>query len=136
MKRKRPQRVIIRDEEVLSKILKIKGEHPLWGYRRVWSYLKYRLGENINKKRICRVMKENSLLVTKNVRLKAKRTVTRAKPKASRPNQFWGIDMTKITNRTIWVDVFGNSVGLVYEGDNRTLSWNAVKSKRLAKGIK
>lgn len=35
MKRKRSQRVIIRDEEVLSKILKIKGEHPLWGYRRV-----------------------------------------------------------------------------------------------------
>lgn len=41
-------------------------------------------------------MKENSLLVTKNERLKAKRTVTRAKPRASRPNQFWGIDMTKI----------------------------------------
>jgi len=88
MKRNRSQRVINRDEEVLKKILKIKGEHPLWGYRRVWLYLKYRLGENINKKRIYRVMKENSLLVTKNVRLKAKRTSTRPKPRASRPNQF------------------------------------------------
>jgi len=40
-------------------------------------------------------MKENRLLVTKNVRLKAKRTRTRPKPRARRPNQFCGIDMTK-----------------------------------------
>ncbi len=43
-----------------------------------------------------RVMKENSLLVTKNMRLKAKRTPMRSKPIATKINQYWGMDMTKI----------------------------------------
>jgi hypothetical protein len=38
MKRNWSQTVI--NIKVLKKILKIKGEHPLWGYSRVWSYLK------------------------------------------------------------------------------------------------
>ena len=41
-------------------------------------------------------MKENELTVSKQTRLKAKRTPMRSKPRASRPNQMWGIDMTKI----------------------------------------
>ena len=41
-------------------------------------------------------MKEHNLLVTPQVRLKAKRGPIKPKPKAIRPNQFWGIDMTKI----------------------------------------
>ena len=43
-------------------------------------------------------MKEHSLLVQKNQRLKAKRDnqFNRNKPKATRPNQFWGTDMTKV----------------------------------------
>ncbi len=31
-----------RNEEIISRIRSIKAEHPFWGYRRVWSYLKYR----------------------------------------------------------------------------------------------
>ena len=50
----------------------------------------------VNKKRIYRLMKENNLLVSKNSRNRAKRTVFRPKPKASYPNQIWGTDMTKI----------------------------------------
>lgn len=86
------------DERILAYIYPIKAEHPFWGYRRIWAYLKYRLEINMNKKRIYRIMKEHNLLVQKNQRLKAKRDnqFNKNKPKASRPNQFWGTDMTKV----------------------------------------
>ncbi|MCF7895234.1 MAG: IS3 family transposase, partial [Candidatus Omnitrophica bacterium] len=65
-----------------------------------WSYLKYRQNIPVNKKRIYRLMKENNLLITPQLRRKAKRGPIKPKPKASRPNQFWGIDMTKIRMAT------------------------------------
>jgi len=33
--------VALRNEYLLSRIKDIKGEHPFWGYRRVWAYLRY-----------------------------------------------------------------------------------------------
>jgi len=96
MKRQKSQSVINRNQKLLERIKNIKAEHPLWGIRRVWSYLRFREGFLVNKKRIYRLMKEQNLLVTKHLRLKAKRYKTRPKPRANRPNQFWGIDMTKI----------------------------------------
>lgn len=39
-------------------------------------------------------MKENDLIVTQKVH-KAKRTLQRSKPRAEKPRQYWGIDMTK-----------------------------------------
>lgn len=96
MKRAKSPSIIQRNQALLEQIKTIKTDHPLWGYRRIWSYLKYRQGVPVNKKRIYRLMKEQNLLVTPLVRLKAKRGPMRPKPVASRPNQFWGIDMTKI----------------------------------------
>lgn len=96
MKRAKSLRVQARNTALLEHIKAIKTDHPLWGYRRTWSYLKYRQGIPVNKKRIYRLMKEQNLSVTPNVRLKAKRGPIRPKPRADRSNQFWGIDMTKI----------------------------------------
>lgn len=89
---------IQQDQHLLSLIQPIKAEHPFWGYRRIWAYLKYRQGILVNKKRIFRIMKENNLLVKPNLKLKARRDNqnNRHKPKAEHPNQFWGIDMTKV----------------------------------------
>jgi transposase InsO family protein len=86
------------DERLLSLIRPLKADHPFWGYRRIWAYLKYRLNQPVNKKRILRIMRENNLLVKANLRLKARRDNqnNRNKPRAQRPNQFWGIDMTKV----------------------------------------
>jgi len=81
---------------ILERIKALKAQHPFWGYRRIWAYLKYREGLAVNKKRIYRLMKENNLLVGKNMKLKACRTPLKAKPRANRPNQIWGIDMTKV----------------------------------------
>ncbi len=33
--------VAIRNKYLLERIKSIKGEHPFWGYRRVWAYLRY-----------------------------------------------------------------------------------------------
>jgi putative transposase len=84
------------NKPILARIQLLKSEHPFWGYRRVWAYLRYREGLDINKKRIYRLMKENNLLVSKNMRLKACRTPLKAKPRANQPNHIWGIDMTKV----------------------------------------
>ena len=89
---------IEKDQAILPQIQTIKADHPFWGYRRVWAYIKYRLNQPVNKKRIYRIMKEHNLLVTPNLKLKAKRQKqpNRNKPRAKRPHQFWGTDMTKI----------------------------------------
>ena len=86
------------DQILLNQIQPIKSDHPFWGYRRIWSYLKYRMNVTVNKKCVYRIMKEHNLLVLKNQRLKAIRNNKphRSKPKASRPNEFWGTDMTKV----------------------------------------
>lgn len=87
-----------RNEAILSRIRNIKAEHPFWGYRRVWAYLKYRQNTLINHKRVYLLMKKHNLLVKPNTRLKAIRSNAphRSKPRATRPNQYWGIDMTKV----------------------------------------
>mgnify|MGYP001257154451 CR=1 FL=1 len=96
MKRERSQSRIKHDAPILKRILSIKSEHPLWGYRRVWAYMRYRDARIIGKNRVYRLMRENGLLVTRNTRLKAKRYSTRSKPRSKVPNQYWGMDMTKI----------------------------------------
>jgi transposase InsO family protein len=100
MKRQKSQSVIERNKSILKEIKAVKTDHPLWGYRRVWSYLKYRQGIPVNKKHIQRLMKEHNLLVTPDVRNKAKRGPIRPKPHAEHPNHFWGVDMTKIRMAT------------------------------------
>lgn len=87
-----------KNKELLSQIQALKADHPFWGYRRIWAYLKYRQGLTVNRKRVYRLMKENNLLVAPNTRLKAIRAKypQRSKPKAIRINQYWGIDMTKV----------------------------------------
>lgn len=98
MTRRRAKSVKVKERNALlsGHIKAIKVDHPLWGYRRVWAYLKFRQGLPVNKKRIHRLMKEHGLLVTPEVRNKAKRGPFRPKPKAQYPNHIWGIDMTKV----------------------------------------
>jgi len=96
MRRSRSQSRIDADQPILESIITIKSDHPFWGYRRVWSYMRYRQNIVVGKNRIYRLMNEHRLLITKQSRLLAKRKPTRPKPRASKPNQFWGTDMTKV----------------------------------------
>lgn len=97
MKRKRSQNRIELDNPIFEYIQRIKCEHPLWGYRRVWAYLRYRENIVVGKNRIYRLMSEASLLVKPDTKLKAKRFSAHKKPRAKVPNQFWGMDMTKVS---------------------------------------
>jgi len=85
-----------RNEPFLARIQELKANHPFWGYRRMWAHLKFVDKFQVNKKRILRLMRRHDLLVKPNLRLKAKRTSTKSKPVPTRPNQWWGIDMTKV----------------------------------------
>ncbi len=84
----------VKDQDLLERMKTLKAEHPFWGYRRVRAWLVHRDGLGINEKRVRRVMKENALMATQTVH-RAKRTPQRSKPRAERPRQYWGIDMTK-----------------------------------------
>jgi transposase InsO family protein len=88
--------VIARNLPVLERIQAIKAEHPFWGYRRMCAHLKYVDGLEINKKRVFRLMQRHKLLVKPDTKLKATRSPGWSKPRPDRPNQWWGIDMTKV----------------------------------------
>jgi transposase InsO family protein len=96
MKRQAAANVTDRNLPIVERIRGLKADHPFWGYRRVWAHLKYVNGLDVNKKRILRLMREYDLLVKPNTRLKATRTSGRSKPRPTKPNEWWGIDMTKV----------------------------------------
>ena len=56
---------------MLKQIRVLKSEHPFWGYRTVWAYLKFVAGLPVNRKRVYRLLKENDLLVKAATRLLA-----------------------------------------------------------------
>jgi len=78
--RKPSYSVTLRNQYVLKRIKDIKAEHPFWGYRRVWAYLRYIDELIVNKKRVYRLMRENNLTVKPNIRLMAKRVSERPRP--------------------------------------------------------
>jgi transposase InsO family protein len=96
LNRKRAQSWVDADQPIIQRIETIKQDHPAWGYRRVWSYIRYRDNVVVGKNRIYRLMKALGLLMKNNPNLRAKRYATRRKPRAKVPNQYWGMDMTKV----------------------------------------
>lgn len=88
--------MIQRDAGLLPRIEALKAEHPFWGYRRIWAYLRFVEHLPVNKKRILRLMREQHLLVQPSLRLRAKRTPTGSQPRPAQPHEWWGIDMTKV----------------------------------------
>ena len=103
--RKPSDSVTLRNEYLLNRIKETKGEHPFWGYRRGWAYLRYVDRKVVNKKRVYRLMREHNLTVKANLRLIAKRVSERPKPRQDRPMEWWGIDMIKVMTYSGWVYV-------------------------------
>jgi len=138
--RRKSLSVGVRNGFILERIKSIKAEHPFWGYRRVWAYLRYIDGIIVNKKRIYRLMRENNLTVKPNTRLIAKRVSDRPKPRADRPKQYWGIDMTKVLSKNGWVyvvivlDWYTKKIVGHYSGKQaRTKEWLEALNKALNK---
>lgn len=135
------------DAALLKPIRVIKSEHPFWGYRRVWAYLRFVAGLAVNKKRVYRLLKENDLLVRNETRLLAKRTSSTRKPRPEQANQWWGIDMTKVMTRDGWayvvlvVDWYSKKVVGHYCGE-QSKSWhwlvalNKAVNRQFSRGIR
>lgn len=100
------QKALVAEERLVTEIQQIKANHPFWGYRRVWARLKYRLGhKQLNRKKVYRLMAAHKLLAHQ-TKMKAPRKPTGSKPKPTRPNEWWGIDMTKVlVNGWGWIYV-------------------------------
>ena len=81
------------------------GEKVAYGYRRVAWWLRRKEGLVVNRKRVLRVMRERGLLV-RSRRLRARRRKEWGHVEASRPNEIWQADMTKV-----WA---GPSLGWAY----------------------
>ena len=96
MKRGPYPKVAARNAELLERIRYLKAEHPFWGYRRIWAHLRYVDGLMVNRKRVYGLMKATGLLVRPNPKLRARRKADTKKPRPTRPNEWWGIDMTKV----------------------------------------
>ena len=88
--------VAARNADLLERIRELKAEHPFWGYRRTWAELRYVDGQAVNPKRVCSVMRAPHLLVRPNLKLRARRKPDTRKPRPTRPDEWWGIDMTKV----------------------------------------
>jgi putative transposase len=105
MTRQSSASVATRNAAILERIRALKAEHPFWGYRRVWATLRFTDKLAVNPKRILRLMRVHQLLVTPETNNKVSRTPTRSKPRPTQPNQWWGIDMTKVITETGWAYV-------------------------------
>lgn len=84
----------VEDDRLVGRLVELRELHPFWGYRRMAAWLRHREGLWVNRKRVYRLMRERGLLVERK-RYRAVRTPQRSKPRAARPNEYWGIDMTK-----------------------------------------
>jgi putative transposase len=102
--RKKP-RTSRADRKWDEQIVQACGEKPAYGYRRVAWWLRRKEGLLVNRKRVLRVMREQSLLV-RSRRLRARRKKEWGRVQAAEPNQIWQSDMTKI-----WA---GPTVGWAY----------------------
>src|SRR4029450_6489663 len=56
-------KVAARNGALLERVRELKADHPFWGYRRVWAYLRYIDGLTINQKRVYGVIEANDLRV-------------------------------------------------------------------------
>ena len=91
------------DIELKSKIIEICSNHPSWGSRRVKAWLEKREFLQVSRKKVQRLMREENLTL-KPKKKPASRGKARKKPVPTRPNQWWGIDMTKFIVENIgWV---------------------------------
>jgi hypothetical protein len=101
--RPRALRVVQHDEARRPRIQALQAAHPFWGDRRMWAPRRCVAPLAVNKTRRKR---EPRLLVTSHQRLQAQRTPPSRQPHPTAPNQWWGIDMTKVLVEGVgWVSL-------------------------------
>jgi putative transposase len=87
MSRHRSPLIAHRHDARLRRVQALKTEHPFWGYRRLWTSLRFVEQWPVNKKRGLRLMREYHPVVPTTLKLKVKRTPTGSKPRATKPRE-------------------------------------------------
>lgn len=83
-----------RDDGLRRLLREVSRDHPRWGYRRAWGYLREQ-GWAVNRKKIQRLWREESLRVPVRRRKHLRRGATAAPAgllRAARPNEVWALD--------------------------------------------
>jgi putative transposase len=95
--KKRGPRCVISDGELLGYIQKDLEQSPFHGegHRKVWARLKYGQGFRISRKRVLRLMRENSLLSPYR-RPQGMPKLHTGEIITDRPNVMWGTDATRV----------------------------------------
>ena len=116
--RRQPSALVApRHQDRLERIRALKAEPPCWGDRRMWASRRFVEQPPGPKKRSVRWLREPHLLVQPNMPWKAKRPPTGRKPRPTKPNEWWGIEMTKV-----FVEGFGwVSIVVVLDGSTNMI---------------
>jgi hypothetical protein len=106
LRRPRSPLVAPRHDALRCRLQALTAEHPVGGYRRLWAYLRFVEQRPVHKPRVRRLRREQRWLVPPNRTLQATRTPTGREPRATQPNEWWGIDMTKsLVEDCGWVSI-------------------------------
>ncbi len=115
----RTQRRRAADPELEQKVKVLIQEHPSYGYRRVWALLRFRLGLNVNRKRIYGLLKRKRWLVHQRVRTPRPR-VKGWVSRTARSNQRWAMDLTHVN---CGVDGWAHLVAVIDCCDRELIGW-------------
>lgn len=95
LKETQPAQPANKDEDLKSKIKALCLEFSTYGYRLISAWLRHRFHLKVNRKKVCRLMKEMNLLV-KRPSKHAKRTRKHGKITVTKSNEHFQADMTKV----------------------------------------
>lgn len=83
------------DEDLAGKIRWIIERFPTFGIRRVWAWLRYRMGIKVNKKKVARIMRMKGWTLRQRRKgLRPRVEVSRSS--AKRPNERWSTDVAMV----------------------------------------
>lgn len=78
---------------LIKAVRKIIGEHPTFGYRRIWAILRFKEGFEVNRKRVYRILRKNRWFCNQRSRNPRPRVQGRTSV-ADRLNARWAMDVT------------------------------------------
>ena len=86
-------RASVLDEVLVQASHRLIEEHPSWGYRRIWAWLRHREGLQVNRKKVYRTCKLRGWLCSQREKTPRPRVQQRVS-QCERSNERWAIDAT------------------------------------------
>jgi putative transposase len=100
-------KVAARNGALLERVRELKADHPFCGYRRVWAYLRYIDGLTVNQKRVLRRDEGQGSAGEAEPEAAGQARGGHQEATATRPNEWWGIDMNHGHDRRLRLGLRG-----------------------------